>query len=126
MILYRTNVRYASGQVAAHLAVDVYLRGTDTHAELFADINGNTPVSNPVLTDETGNVSFYLENGLYDLEAYGSRVPFDITSIGDGSALLAQVTELQIDLDTHLASPEPHPAATSGRNFGAWFNAGIV
>lgn len=75
-VLVTSNVRYANGQVARYQDVLVVGRGTSTPASLSSD-NLGTPLANPVKTDGTGNVSFYVDTGSYDYLVNGTRIPFD-------------------------------------------------
>jgi hypothetical protein len=50
-------------------AVTVYDHGTTTKATLFATSGGATALSNPVVADTHGNVTFYVSTGTYDLAA---------------------------------------------------------
>ncbi len=132
-LLHTTSLRYASGQAARNQIVTVFVRDTDTLAELFEDAAGTVPLANPTRADHIGNLAFYNDPGYYDWEAYDARVPFDVTSIGDGSAIVAQldtlsasVTTLETTVSGHLASSRPHSAAESGRDFAGWYNAGIA
>jgi hypothetical protein len=131
--LFTTTVRYANGQVARNQAVTIFNRGAETLPDLYEDAAATIPLTNPLRTDYVGNLAFYLDPGYYDIEAYDVRVPFDITSIGDGSAIVAQVSGLESTVvtlgetvSTHISSPRPHQAAESGRDFAGWYNAGIA
>lgn len=76
--LVRESFRYANGQAARNHPIAVVLRGTNQTVPLFASNYGSESLSNPIITDPQGNVSFYCENGFYDFLALGARIPFDV------------------------------------------------
>lgn len=78
MILVRENFKYPNGQVAAGQAITIYDRGLFTQPALYVDEAGAVPLLNPVVTDEVGNVHFYIAPGAYDFSVASVRVPFDV------------------------------------------------
>ena len=56
----------ATGNAGSGKEVTVYITGTITKADLFAD-NGTTPLLNPVTADDNGNYFFSVADGIYDL-----------------------------------------------------------
>lgn len=60
--------------------VNFYIRGTSIFAALFSDENGMISAPNPAITDESGTVTFYADEGRYDSEYNGVRRPFDLVS----------------------------------------------
>lgn len=76
-VLVHRNFRYENDQVSAGEDVQVVLRSTSTDATLYAASSGATTLPNPIIADQSGNVSFYVEVGPYDFLVNGARVPFD-------------------------------------------------
>jgi len=56
-----------TGVSVASAKVYVYLAGTTTQADIFADSDGQTPLSNPVIADAGGRYGFYAPTGKYRL-----------------------------------------------------------
>ncbi len=71
---YSGSVRKTTGAVAAGLTVHVYLTGTTTAASLYSDYAGTTPKANPTTTDSSGEYSFYVVEGRYDIKVSGTGV----------------------------------------------------
>lgn len=84
MILVTENFRHVNGQPARNRSIDVFFRDTTTRANLFDDEFGSVPLTNPIETDEIGNLDFYIEEGSYDFVALGARIPFDAEPHGTG------------------------------------------
>jgi hypothetical protein len=76
-LLVHQNFRYVSGQTAGGEDVLVVARATLTPAPLYPMATGGATLQNPLIADEQGNVSFYVEAGSYDFIVNGARVPFD-------------------------------------------------
>lgn len=70
---YGTAVTYPGGSPATNEKISVFLSGTDTLAELFNDVDGVELLDNPVTTDNFGYMSFYTEQGEYELEVRDFR-----------------------------------------------------
>lgn len=70
---YGTGIAYPGGAPASNQAIIVVLEGTDTPADLFNDVEGTIPLVNPIATDNYGNISFFAEEGVYELLIRGSR-----------------------------------------------------
>ena len=65
--LYCDNVVTApSGDPAAGVSVTVYLHGTTTLASLYTDRGKGTAASNPATTDSSGNLTIWVDPGVYD------------------------------------------------------------
>lgn len=88
-ILVQQNFRYANGQVADNEDVLVVGRGTLIPAALYLTPFGGLALPNPIFTDESGNINFYIDAGSYDFIANGARVPFDAFE-GSGTDLYLQ------------------------------------
>jgi hypothetical protein len=99
-LLVHQNFRYTNGQVADHEDVLVVGRGSLTPVALYATVFGEVQLSNPIFTDESGNVSFYLDPGSYDYVVNGARVPFDLFEGSGGGTNLY----LQHDQDVPIAT----------------------
>jgi hypothetical protein len=68
------SIRYPSGRPAAGEPIDVTLPNSNVKATLYTDATGMQAASNPVVTDSLGNLSFYAEDGEYDLVVRGTRI----------------------------------------------------
>lgn len=79
------QLEYPNGNSAALDDVLVVLRNTTTAAALFKNDIGQA-LANPVFTDEFGNLSFFVEGGLYDLLVNGARIPIYVSESASGSA----------------------------------------
>lgn len=93
----RENFRYGNGLVAIRQPVTVVVRGGVATVPLFAAETGSEARSNPMSTDGSGNVFFYVESGSYDFLALGARIPFDVEpdfAVEVGPDELDQVTDL--------------------------------
>jgi hypothetical protein len=97
-ILVQQNFRYPNGQVADHEDISVVGRGTNTLALIYPTAFGGSPLPNPIFTDESGNIGFYIDAGSYDFIANGARVPFDAFE-GSGTDFY-----LQHDQDVPIAT----------------------
>lgn len=82
-ILYSTN-----GDPAKRAWIEVRDEATNQYAFLYSDANGVEPLSNPLLTDEFGNLAFYTDPGTYFVKLSGSaqqlRIVVDDPSGGGG------------------------------------------
>lgn len=74
---------YPGGSVAAGVLVAVYYANTSISAPIYHDDLGITPKANPVRTDGTGVISFWIEPGTYALWANGVRTPITVDAIPD-------------------------------------------
>jgi hypothetical protein len=76
-------LQFDEGGPAAEILIFVFLPGTKTKAQLFADKTGQYTGSNPVWTDRRGELVFFAEEGTYDLwfqypEPDGSTISVEI------------------------------------------------
>ena len=76
-LLVHQNFQYVNGQVADGEDVLVLARGTLVPATLFAFAVGPAMLANPIIADDSGNISFYIEPGSYDYLINDARIPFD-------------------------------------------------
>lgn len=60
-------LQFSNGGPAAEVRIFVFLPGTKTKAQLFADKTGAYSGPNPVWTDRRGELVFFAEEGNYDL-----------------------------------------------------------
>jgi hypothetical protein len=60
-------LQFSNGGPAAEVRIFVFLPGTKTKAQLFADHTGAYSGPNPVWTDRRGELVFFAEEGSYDL-----------------------------------------------------------
>jgi hypothetical protein len=75
----------------------VYFPGTTTKAPLFLDDEGEFSKGNPVLSDQTGQIAFYAEQGPYDLVIGATRFAINITdNIGDPPPKLTQLADVSV------------------------------
>ena len=86
--LVHQNFRYANGQVADNEDVLIVGRGTILPVILYAAASGGTALPNPIFTDETGNISFYIDSGSYDYLINEARIPFDVSVIASIDSLI--------------------------------------
>lgn len=80
-------LQFDEGGPAAEILIFVFLPGTKTKAQLFADKTGQYTGSNPVWTDRRGELSFFAEEGTYDLwfqypEPDGTTIPIEVGADG--------------------------------------------
>lgn len=82
---YKSNLQDASGRAIRNAPIRVISLGGEI-ATLYSD-NGTTPISNPVVTNEQGEFSFYAPNGRYSLqiqaEGYTSESDADVIYLYD-------------------------------------------
>jgi hypothetical protein len=69
---------YASGAPARGIPVYVYDSGTLNKAQLFFDANGLSSAPNPLITDQYGQIFFFVELGDYDLVASSVTTPITV------------------------------------------------
>lgn len=67
--LYSDVISYASGRPAAGISVTVRPSGSQSAATLYTSRTKGATASNPATTDASGNLTFYVAPGLYDLVA---------------------------------------------------------
>jgi hypothetical protein len=107
--LIHQNFRYVNGQVADGEDVLVVSRSTISPVVLYSMAFGSTTLPNPIFTDESGNVSFYLDPGSYDFIVNDARVPFDITEGGGTDLYLFHDQDVPIATWTILHSFGRYP-----------------
>jgi hypothetical protein len=78
---YREQYWYPDESLAAGVLAHVFPRLSTSHAALYADQAGTTPLTNPLATDGTGFLTFWVENGDYLIyvngQAYEAIVELD-------------------------------------------------
>jgi hypothetical protein len=90
-LLVVQNFRYVNGQVADDEDILVVARGTLTPAALYSAAFGGVALVNPIIADDQGNVSFYIDAGSYDYMVNGARIPFDAFEVtGGGTGFYTQ------------------------------------
>jgi len=62
---YREQFWYDTEALAVNVPAHVFPRFSNVHALLYADSGGVTPLPNPVNTDGSGFLDFWIENGDY-------------------------------------------------------------
>lgn len=81
--LFMTSVRHESGQPAKLRTLTVKT-SLGALAALWQDVNGTISRSNPVTTDELGNIQFYAEEGSYRFEVDGKSINFEVLEAPQG------------------------------------------
>lgn len=99
------RLQFASGGPAVETQVYVFLPTTNVKAVLFADPDALTTASNPLWTDQYGELSFFAEMGNYDLVVNGARIPITI----DTAAPSGGITESDVDRMTHWTHTQTLP-----------------
>lgn len=66
---YTDKFWYPDGTLATNIAVRIFPLNSNILAPLFADLAGTVPLANPVITNGSGVMSFYAEEGEYWLHA---------------------------------------------------------
>lgn len=69
MFVWQRQIVDASGNVLDDASVEVRDAATNELSEIFEDLAGTTPKSNPFLVDDEGFARFYAAAGLYDITA---------------------------------------------------------
>jgi hypothetical protein len=112
-LLIHQNFRYASGQIADGEDVSIVGRGTLTEATLYPAAVGGATLPNPLIADESGNISFYIDVGSYDYIVNGARIPFDaFEAEGAVTFYLQHDQDLAIATWTILHAFGRHPNVT--------------
>lgn len=94
---YTDKFWYPSGALATGVQVRVFPLNSNILAPLFANLAGTIPIGNPVTTDATGSITFYVEAGEYWLHADSEAFR---TSIGVPEVTPAEIAALQGDVST--------------------------
>lgn len=93
LALYSDTFWFPSGVIARNTPAKVFPRNSTAPAQLFADINGSVPLTNPLNTDASGVLTFYATVGQYwihiDTESF-------LVDVG--------LSQEQADLSTGIAS----------------------
>lgn len=91
------GLQWAGGGNAAGVQVFVYLPGTTTKIPLYLDDQGEFSLANPVMSDQTGRIAFYAEQGSYDLVINSTRFAINISdNIGDPPPKLVQLADVEV------------------------------
>lgn len=120
---FSRGVFFSNGSPARNYSVQVF-KPDDTPASLYGDVEKTIALSNPISTDSWGNLDFYADQGDYYFLVGDDEVEFAIDPLYYSGAATAE--SVAAALEDHIESPRPHQAAESGRDFAAWFNAGIA
>ena len=96
-----------AGIVIPNAEVEVFIGDSVSKPTLYADREGNTPLTNPFNAEDNGFFEFYVEGGRYRVEmgAEGATFVLDDVLVGTAQGLDAQNVVDPADL---------HPVATSG------------
>lgn len=87
MILVTRGFFSASGVPASNRLIDVFMRSDHVTRPTLYDEN-NVPLTNPIETDDLGNLVFYIAQGEYEFHVSGYRVPFDAIGAGGGGGAI--------------------------------------
>lgn len=98
-LLVHQNFRYANGQIADGEDILVVARSTIIPATLYVAAVGSGMLANPIIADDSGNISFYIDVGSYDFIVNGARVPFDAFEAAGSTTFY-----LQHDQDVAIAT----------------------
>lgn len=91
-------------------SVQIYLTGTTTLATLYGDLTGSTSKTNPLISDESGNIDCFIKTGIYDLQVTPKTGPVS-TLVGYG---IYGVKEVRIDYLKSTAETNNDVATLSG------------
>ena len=101
-------VTKVNGNAGVLTPVTVYLTGTTTKANLFSP--AGDPIDNPVFTNSTGNYTFDIEDGTYDIvinEGFLSVVRLDkqqIAAVQTQSIITASYDNLQVAKQANITT----------------------
>lgn len=99
---YTDKFWYPSGALATGVQVRVFPLSSNILAPLFANLAGTIPLANPVTTDATGSITFYVEAGEYwlhaDSEAFKVSIGIPEVTPAEIAAIQADVSTLQTDV----------------------------
>lgn len=99
---YTDKFWYPSGVLATGVLVRVFPLSSNILAPLFADLAGTIPLANPLTTDGTGSISFFIEAGEYwlhaDSEAFQVSIGLPVVTPGELAALQAEIDAVEVDV----------------------------
>lgn len=92
--VFQSTIVNATGDTLPAAVIDVYEAGTTTRPNLYSDIGGVTPLTNPFNADSNGFAQFYVASGLYDIEANlgGSGATWSDVELGPNAGEIALKT----------------------------------
>lgn len=113
-------LQFDEGGPAAEVEIFVFLSGTKTKAQLFADKFGLYTGPNPVWTDRRGELVFYAEDGEYDLyyKAGNTTVPVVVDS-GETGGTVTKLGDLADVMTTSSAAGNALVKSADGNWRGA-------
>lgn len=116
--LYQRVVQDFQGNIISGAAVTVKITGTSTSAQLYSDAAGLNPITQPVYTNANGQALFYVDAGLYDIEASkGLQVAPKLVGVDVGFS-----TEAGVSANNAAAAAN---ASAAGFNYrGLWPDSG--
>lgn len=133
--LYQRVVQDFQGNIISGAAVTVKITGTDTNAQLYSDAAGLNPITQPAYTNANGQALFYVDAGLYDIEASkGLQVAPKLVGVDVGFSTEAGINANQAATDANsaastagaaaayanLAASEANAAASNANYKGLW------
>ena len=99
---YTDKFWYPSGALATGVQVRVFPLSSNILAPLFANLAGTVPLANPVTTDATGSITFFIEAGEYwlhaDSEAFKVSIGLPEVTPAEIAAIQADVAALETDM----------------------------
>lgn len=99
---YTDKFWYSSGALATGVQVRVFPLSSNILAPLFANLAGTVPLANPVTTDATGSITFFIEAGEYwlhaDSEAFRVSIGLPEVTPAEIAAIQADVAALETDM----------------------------
>lgn len=112
LIKYGQYLTYPDGNPVSEMPYPVMLLGGNVLIPTFADKTGTTPVSNPVMTDTDGLLTFYAAPGTYCTDVSGTMFHYEVdaTEPDDawpGTYIHLQSTPAQVWTVEHHFGVEP-------------------
>lgn len=123
--LYQRVVQDFQGNIISGAAVTVRITGTSTTAQLYSDEAGLNPITQPAYTNANGQALFYVDAGLYDIEASkGLQVAPKLVGVDIGFSTEAGINA-NASADSANDAAAAANAAAAGFNYrGLWPDSG--
>jgi hypothetical protein len=93
-------LQFSDGGPARKVAIYVFLPGTKTKAQLYADKSGQYTGPNPAYTDDRGELVFFAELGSYELYHAESGTTFNVEITGTDVVDLNEFVHVQSAANT--------------------------
>lgn len=119
--LYQRVVQDFQGNIINGAAVTVKITGTNTNAQLYQDEAGTIPLNQPVFSNENGQALFYVDAGLYDIEAKkGLQEAPKLIGVDIGFSTQAGIDANEAATAANEAANEANIAAENFGYLGEW------